>query len=52
MKRQDQNDNKVDLTLLTLMTLLTLVHKASKNKGVLKVRIENPVIWVMEETEK
>jgi len=29
-----------------------LLRKASQNKGILKVKLENPVRWLMEEVEK
>ena len=40
---------KADILLTTDDSLLS---KASQNKGVLKVRLENPVRWLMEEVEK
>lgn len=37
---------------ILLTTDDNLLRKASQNKGVLKVRLENPVRWLMEEFEK
>ena len=37
---------------ILLTTDDNLLHKALQNKSILKVRVENPVKWLMEEIEK